>query len=278
MNLTGHIIPQKCICEDSNFNCCHIYRERPSGETDFRIENYYREIWKCSECDHYRSTTDISLEELYSGKYASMTYGNVDDIRSNFDRIMNLDPKFSDNIGRVSKIKDFVSKYFKNRDKIKILDIGSGLGVFLAQIKLQTEWNCTAIEPDPQMSQHLSNDLNIRTYKDDFRKLDLDERFNIITLNKVLEHVMDPIDLLASCKRYIDSEGLIYIEVPDGQCAAEDRLGYGREEFFLEHHHAFSLNSTKKMIEKAGFELINIETLKEPSTKYTIRAFLQKIV
>ena len=112
MNLTGHIKPKKCICEDSNFNCCHVYRERPAGETDFRIENYYREIWKCSECDHYRSTTDISLEELYSGKYASMTYGNVDDIRSNFDRIMNLDPKSSDNIGRVSNIKDFVLVLF----------------------------------------------------------------------------------------------------------------------------------------------------------------------
>ena len=64
--------------------------------------------------------------------------------------------------------------------------------------------------------------------------------------------------------------------MPDGQCAAEDKLGYGREEFF-EHHHVFSCNSTEKMVEKAGFELIKIETIKEPSTKYTIRAFLQKI-
>ena len=278
MNLTGHIIPKKCICEDSNFNCCYVYRERPIGETDFRIDEYYREIWKCSECDHYLSTTDISLKELYAGEYASMTYGNGDDIRNNFDRIMNLDPKSSDNIGRVSNIKDFASNHFNKTEKIRILDIGSGLGVFLAQIKLQTDWKCTAIEPDPQMALHLSNDLKIKTFNEDFRKSDFDERFDIITLNKVLEHILDPIELLASCNKYLESEGFVYIEVPDGQCAAEDRLGYGREEFFLEHHHIFSLNSTREMVEKAGFELIDIEKIKEPSTKYTIRAFLQKIV
>lgn len=275
MNLAGHIIPKKCVCEDSNFNCCHIYRKRPTGETDFKIDKYYREIWKCSECNHYRSTMDISLEELYSGKYASMTYGNVDDIRYNFDRIMNLDPECSDNIGRVSNIRDFASEYFDHSRQIKILDIGSGLGVFLAQIKLQTDWICTAIEPDPAMAKHISEDLNIQTYNDDFRVLDLDLRYNIISLNKVLEHVEKPTELLSLCKRILDENGFIYIEVPDGQCAAQDKLSFGREEFFMEHHHAFSVNSTKKMIENAGFELINIESIKEPSTKYTIRAFLK---
>ena len=278
MSLTGNIIPKKCICDNSNFNCCHVYRKRPVGETDFKIDKYYREIWKCSECDHYLSTTDISLEELYSGEYASMTYGNFDDIRYNFDRIMNLDPKSSDNVGRVSNIKDFASKYFDQGNQIKILDIGSGLGVFLAQIKLQTDWKCTAVEPDPQMALHLSNDLKINTYNDDFRELDLDDRFDVITLNKVLEHILDPIELLASCHKYLESKGVVYIEVPDGQCAAEDRLGYGREEFFLEHHHVFSHNSTREMVEKAGFELIDIERIKEPSTKYTIRAFIQKVI
>ena len=117
--------------------------------------------------------------------------------------------------------------------------------------------------------------LNIQTYNDDFRVLDLDLRYNIISLNKVLEHVEKPNELLSLCKRILDENGFIYIEVPDGQCAAQDKLGFGREEFFMEHHHAFSENSTKKMIENAGFELINIESIKEPSTKYTIRAFLK---
>ena len=134
MNQSGYILPQKCICGENNFRCCHIYHKRPKGETDFKIDGYYREIWQCKTCGHFLSKTNISLEELYSGDYASMTYGNGDDIRNNFDRIMNLDPKFSDNIGRVSNIKDFASNHFNKTEKIRILDIGCGLGVFLAQI------------------------------------------------------------------------------------------------------------------------------------------------
>jgi 2-polyprenyl-3-methyl-5-hydroxy-6-metoxy-1,4-benzoquinol methylase len=272
---SGCILPQKCICGENNFHCCHIYNKRPKRETDFKIGEYYREIWQCKTCGHFLSKTKISLEELYSGDYASMTYGNIDDIRNNFHRIMALDPNCSDNIGRVSNLKEFASNYFKNKEKIDILDIGSGLGVFLAQIKLQTEWNCTAIEPDPQMAKHISGHLMIPTYNDDFRNIDFDAKFDIITLNKVLEHIEDPSDLLASCTKYLKHGGFVYLEVPDGKSAAQDSLGFGREEFFLEHHHAFSLNSTKKMVEKAGFELIEIERLKEPSTKYTIRAFIR---
>ena len=245
------------------------------GYIDQRILKYVDEVdevWHAGDIGHIKvSQSILKLKPLKA------VYGNIDDIRNNFDRIMNLDPKSSDNIGRVTNIKDFASNHFNKTEKIRILDIGSGLGVFLAQIKLQTDWNCKAIEPDPQMALHLSNDLKIKTYNDDLRKLDLDERFDIITLNKVLEHILDPMEVLASCNRYLENEGFVYIEVPDGQCAAEDRLGYGREEFFLEHHHVFSRNSTRKMVEKAGFELIKIETIKEPSTKYTIRAFLQKI-
>lgn len=275
MNQSGYISPQKCICGENNFHCCHIYHKRPKGETDFKIDRYYREIWQCNSCGHFLSKTNISLEELYSGDYASMTYGNIDDIRNNFHRIMALDPNCSDNIGRVSNLKEFASNYFEKKEKISILDIGSGLGVFLAQIKLQTGWNCKAVEPDPQMAEHISGHLKIRTYNDDFRNIDFDAKFDIITLNKVLEHIENPSYLLESCKNYLERGAFLYLEVPDGECAAQDFLGFGREEFFLEHHHAFSLSSTRKMVEKAGFELIEIERLKEPSTKYTIRAFIR---
>ena len=61
------------------------------------------------------------------------------------------------------------------------------------------------------------------------------------------------------------------MEVPDGEVAYKD--GPEREEFFIEHLHVFSLASTVIMANKAGFQVEAIQRLKEPSTKYTIRAF-----
>ena len=125
------------------------------------------------------------------------------------------------------------------------------------------------------MANHISGQLKIRTYNDAFRNIDFDAKFDIITLNKVLEHIEDPSYLLASCKNFLERGDFLYLEVPNGKSAAQDFLGFGREEFFLDHHHAFSLNSTRKMVEKAGFKLIEIERLIEPSTKYTISAFIR---
>jgi hypothetical protein len=60
--------------------------------------------------------------------------------------------------------------------------------------------------------------------------------------------------------------------VPDGEAAAAD--GPGREEFFIEHWHAYSASSLALTAERAGFRLEELERLREPSTKFTLRAFL----
>ena len=61
---------------------------------------------------------------------------------------------------------------------------------------------------------------------------------------------------------------------PDGEAAA--RSGAGREEFFVEHLHVFSFRSIVMLAERAGFVPLAVERLQEPSTKFTLRAFLSR--
>ena len=67
---------------------------------------------------------------------------------------------------------------------------------------------------------------------------------------------------------------MIYLELPDGTEAVKDTIM--REEFFIEHYHAFSMSSICLLIEKAGFTTLRVDRLKEPSGKYTLRAFLRQ--
>jgi len=64
---------------------------------------------------------------------------------------------------------------------------------------------------------------------------------------------------------------LVYLELPDAEGAGD--VGPLREEFFIEHHHVFSYASAALLATRAGFDLLAIERLREPSTKYTIRVF-----
>ncbi len=94
-----------------------------------------------------------------------------------------------------------------------------------------------------------------------------------MTFNKVLEHVADPVAMLARARAFHGrADGVVYVEVPDGEAAAAE--GPGREEFFIEHLHVFSAASLALLAVRAGFSLVRLERVREPSTKYTLAAFV----
>jgi SAM-dependent methyltransferase len=275
MKLQGTHQPAICPCCGSDrFQCAHIYQERPTGETDFKFDDYYRELWRCQICGHFLSTTLMDLSTLYNADYVDMTYGGIDGVQQTYERIMGLNPGKSDNVGRVDRIVRFAKKHFMDVSNLKVLDIGSGIGVFLSRLRQVTDWTCTALEPDPRLAEFAEKALGVEAVCEDYRKLDWTRQFDIICLNKVLEHIEQPLELLKYCQRDLALGGFLYLELPDGEAAADDPIGFGREEFFLEHHHAFSMASMALLTKTARLRSIEIERLREPSTKYTLRSFI----
>ncbi|MEO8548963.1 MAG: class I SAM-dependent methyltransferase, partial [Kofleriaceae bacterium] len=151
------------------------------------------------------------------------------------------------------------------------LDVGSGLCVFLARMR-ERGWVGTALDPDPRAAQHATDVAGVTGVAGSLPSATLDT-FDVVTFNKVLEHVPDPIGLLALALPHVRDHGFVYVELPDGEAAAREE-GFGREEFFVEHFHVFSFASIARLAERAGFEARVIERLREPSSKYTLRAFL----
>ena len=94
----------------------------------------------------------------------------------------------------------------------------------------------------------------------------------MVTLNKVLEHVVDPVAMLRHAHDFLEPGGFVYVELPDGEEARSE--GPGREEFFIDHHHVFSMESMRVLADRAGFRCDHVERLREPSSKFTLRAFL----
>jgi SAM-dependent methyltransferase len=136
-------------------------------------------------------------------------------------------------------------------------------------------WTCTALDPDPRAAKHAREVVGVEAITADWFEAPGLGRYDVITFNKVLEHVKEPVVMLRRAAAHLAPGGFIYIELPDGEAAAPPHgAGFGREEFFIEHWHIFSLASVSLLAERGGFHAIAIERLREPSTKYTIRAFL----
>lgn len=261
----------QCACDRLTGEISFRYDAPPAGETRFHLggQVYSRAYWRCGLCGHEFSDHDLNLSGLYSGEYVEQTYG--DRMRATFDSILSLPQERSDNSGRVRRVLDFAGKYFPPGYCPRLLDVGSGLGVFPFRMK-EAGWNCTALDPDPQAGKHLSDVVKVRTLIGDFfdvRPEDLG-LFDFITLNKVIEHVEDPVAMLSKAANLLDPNGVVYVEVPSVAAAVD---GPGREEYFIEHHHVFSPASLAMVLERAGLVMLSLEQLREPSGKYTLTTF-----
>jgi SAM-dependent methyltransferase len=268
--------PMGCPCDGVAMEEAWTYSEPPEGETVFPAlagVPYSRHVRRCRICDHYVSEHAMDLGDLYGGGYVDATYGGAGQ-RAVFERIIALPPERSDNHGRVRRVVDYADAFLtvartENR-RPTALDVGSGLCVFLHRLAAEG-FDCLALDPDPRAAEHAREVAGVAAVAGDFMQAEDLGRFDVVTLNKVLEHVADPVAMLARTVRFLNPGGFVYVEVPDGPEAALE--GAGREEFFIEHLHIFSPASLSMLVDRAGLTLERLDRMREPSTKYTLVAF-----
>lgn len=248
------------------------YERRPEGETRFAAlegRPYRRAVMRCPECEHHTSSPPLDPDELYRDAYVDATYG-PDGLRATFDRIMALPASRSDNRRRVARVVRFMSGHGRAGAR-RALDIGSGLAVFPAALAREG-WVCTALDPDPRAAEHAASIEGVRALCGGIEDVDPLPDHDLVTLNKVLEHVEDPVLMLERAAEFLAADGTIYVEVPDGPAAAAE--GPQREEFFIEHLHVFSEPSFRSLASRSGLGVLQVERLHEPSGKYTLAGFL----
>ena len=96
-------------------------------------------------------------------------------------------------------------------------------------------------------------------------------------MNKIIEHVKNPVKLLKISIKLLKENGHAYIEVPDGHAASKHKDKKFRQEFNVDHLHVFTKKSLKDCIGLAGLKLITCNNIKEKSGKLTLFAFAKKI-
>lgn len=267
--------PPACyLCGGRDARLIADLRQRPTGETDFRIppDQYRRQIHQCLGCDVFFSTHDMLPADVYRGTYNATTYAGR--LLENFRKIRALPEECSDNKQRVRRVGRFLSERGRAPADTRVLDVGSGLCVFLAELK-ELGYDCYCVDPDPVAVRHaLEHACVDGAYAGTLDECMFPEAFDLIALNKVLEHVADPVSMLATCRQWLKPGGAVYLEVPDGETSLAGQPLEGREEFYIEHHTVFTVPALRFLIEAAHFQPVEIGRLHEPSDKFTLFAFL----
>lgn len=259
-----------CGCKNSKKKKIFTYTKPPLLEQNYSIKDkYLRYFFQCNICGHMFGVHEMNWDpKFYHGQYFKSTYEDEKKLSKRFNFVKKLSLKNSDNKNRVNRINSIIKS--KN---YKLLDIGSGIGIFLYEMK-KKKWNVTGIETDKNFVNFANKKYKLNVNCVDLFKFKNKKKFDLITFNKVLEHVKFPIKMLNFSKNFLKSNGIIYIELPS---ISAKKNGKNREEFFIEHHQVFSKDSLKYLLNKARLVPILLEDIIEPSGKFTIYCFAKKI-
>jgi 2-polyprenyl-3-methyl-5-hydroxy-6-metoxy-1,4-benzoquinol methylase len=106
----------------------------------------------------------------------------------------------------------------------RVLDVGCGSGAFL-ELAVSAGWDAVGLEVDPEAVRSAqSRGLDVRQGEID-TLLGSGERFTVITVSHVLEHVHEPLRLLKACRALLEPRGWLWLEVPNFEAPGRSRFG-----------------------------------------------------
>jgi len=245
--------------------------ERSAGIPE---EGYRRVYYQCSGCGSFNSNLDHNapLADVFNKNYYEHVDGET--ITGKFERVMAMGGDQSDNWQRVERILESVNRFQRDFSLVRsrvALDVGAGTGVYLARLAIVApDWKGLAVEPDVQACEHLKRVLSGEVICDVLRPGLLPTKADLISLNRVMEHMPNPAEVLKVSVSSLAEGGVVYVEVPD---TITFRLfGQDHPEFGSSHLTIFSMEGLQILFESSGLEVLEIQRRREPSGKLSLYA------
>jgi 2-polyprenyl-3-methyl-5-hydroxy-6-metoxy-1,4-benzoquinol methylase len=144
----------------------------------------------------------------------------------------------------------------KYKQRGKALEIGCSIGILLGLMK-NRGWEVWGVEPSK--SAAVAAKRGIRIINKFFEEADLPKNyFDVVILNHTLEHLTDPLGVLTKAKTLLKKGGIIFVDVPNFGSFSSQVLGKSWPYLAPDEHvWHFTPQTLKKLLEKAGFRLVN---------------------
>lgn len=129
-----------------------------------------------------------------------------------------------------------------------VLDVGCGTGQFLSLMSRRYRCQCLGVDFDPAFAQ-LPAKPGIELVTTYFEMYETDQRFDLITMLHVLEHLDDPETAIRKAYNLLKPGGYLFVETPASDSLAFKVFGSNWVALMPPyHHHIFSRESLRKML------------------------------
>ena len=227
------------VCYSRNFNpLSRLYR--------FNNRPRFRNVYICKSCGHIQldskeinnSIKNIN-DDFFSDKYKS---GLIE--QNNKKKLFNFKKRVDNRI---------------NFENGKVLDVGPGSG-FLIDYFLEKNFQYHFIVSIEKFSTNLISKGGISASDDIyFFEKNLEKKFDFIVLRHVIEHLDRPLDALNNLRKYLKTDGLLYMALPNALKINNISKGF-RTSFLRDAHISyFTEMNIMRLIKDAGLKIIDKE-------------------
>jgi 2-polyprenyl-3-methyl-5-hydroxy-6-metoxy-1,4-benzoquinol methylase len=148
----------------------------------------------------------------------------------------------------------------------RLLEVGCGSGRFLDRMR-RAGWTVQGTDIDPAVAARIRRRYAIGIDVGELQSLRYAaDAFDAVALSQVIEHVHDPRQVLAECRRVLRPGGRLVLSTPNARCMAHRR--YGRCWRGLEpprHLHIFTPQALARCVTDAGLRVSQLQTLSAQS-------------
>ncbi|MBN2071806.1 MAG: class I SAM-dependent methyltransferase [Candidatus Krumholzibacteriota bacterium] len=238
---------------------------------DYRYKkNDMRKTDRCPLCEGegkphwaYNMVTNADFNEgfdpvrlwLYCGKcnhlFASARPDDLTSVLSGSDNKQYQSP----NPGLIPMLGTVVSTLYRRAPGKRFLDVGIGAGEMIA-VAGEFGFDASGLEIRPAHAGRVAERLGVRVICADFSSFETSEKYDVICMGDVLEHIIDPVKAIERAARSLNAGGLLWISTPNFESAfsimMKDKDPMKR---VCEHLNYFSFASLKNILERCGFEV-----------------------
>ena len=231
-------------------------------------------VYRCGKCGLYFFYLDDKRMERKCDEYYKKAYWNT--LRRRWDekrKFLNILIKI------LRKLKteplqqlwhyNMIKKHASGKSK-KLLDIGCAKGDFMMFFS-KKGFDVRGIEPDRNNTKIVNKLFKKEVCINGLvEKVKIREKFDVIYLCHVFEHLVRPDLFLRKIKNNLNKDGVIFLEVPNCENSKilHNSLNYHP------HIYSFTLKSIRKLFENNGYKTLNIGTYSEIHKNYIMMFLL----
>jgi len=239
----------------------------------------------CPVCGHERAQEWLQARDRFHGRLERYSLVRCSACSlvwlSNAPRVEEMHQHYTDSYHRLISAAAETSPHrwrghrealLRHKQSGALLDLGCSSGAFLGFLK-GGSWKLYGIEMSPECAKR----AKIRTGADVFVGDILNapfpsESFEAITCFDVLEHLYEPLQIMAKVREWLKPGGIFYVQVPNVDGAEARVFGSYWQGLELPRHlFHYSPASLTLLARSAGLKKVSLETRRNPAVGTSLR-------